>query len=186
MSVRVVFKGQSVKVQITRAMTQNYSDMARGITDGARDASKEILKQCRADIKRAGRFSARWTDGLHADVEPKSGALINAKITLTHDIPYFSIHETGGVIRGKPLLWIPLSFTGIKIRARDFARAFGGLFRVNRKVGAPLLLSIKDKKPKYFGIAQVTLRKRFHIAEICQKVMNQFDKFYSARLRKTK
>jgi hypothetical protein len=68
--------------------------------------------------------------------------------------------------------------------AKQFGRTQGGLFRVNRKGGkSPLLLSIRDGEPKYFGIAQVRLRKRFHLREIARDVMRRFVDFYDANLK---
>lgn len=182
MAVRVVLKGESISVQTRRNMATNLSDMARATTNGAKEAAQQILTRGRQDIGSAGRFGPRWIEGLKADVQPKSGALINAKITITHDIEYFDVFETGGVIRGRPLLWIPLSYTGLKISAGTYARVFGGLFTVRRASGPPLLFSAVDKKPKYFGISQVTIPKKFHIAEICQNVMAGFDAIYTRNM----
>lgn len=183
MSVRVVFKGQSIKAQTPRAMNAHLSSVARAVTGAAREAAKEVETTGRRDISSAGRFGRRWTEGLQATVAPKTGALLNAKIVVTHIVPYFDIFESGGVITGKPLLWIPLSYTGITIRARDYARAFGGLFYVQPKAGRPLLLSIRDRKPKYFGIASVTITKRFHIEAICRNVMGRYGAMFANRLR---
>jgi hypothetical protein len=181
MPIKIVLKGRSIAAQTRDAMDTNLSDIAKATTTAAREAARVILAKGQQDIANAGRFGSRWTTGLKVDVQPKSGALINARITVTHDISYFDIFEEGGTIRGSPLLWIPLSYTGIRISASMFASGFGGLFSVQRNSGgAPLLFSKVDRKPKYFGIPQVTIPKKFHITEICRDVMAQFDKLYSA------
>ena len=49
------------------------------------------------------------------------------------------------------------------------------LFSVNRKVGGPpLLFSMRDRSPKYFGIPSVEIPKKFHISEIQTRVMDNF------------
>lgn len=183
MTVTVAFKGESFASQTKRAMDANYSAMAKATTAAANEAATIILRRGREDIAQAGRFGPRWTQGLQATVQPKSGALLNARIIVTHNVDYFEIFETGGTIKGKPFLWIPLSFTGITTSASLYAKAFGGLFYVQPKSGRPLLLSIRDRQPKFFGIAAVNIRKRFHIREICAEVMAGFNKLYAKHLK---
>lgn len=131
-----------------------------------------LLETGQADIGSAGNFGQRWTDGLHVTQQGSGG---NMKLFFTHDIPYATIFETGGTIQGKPLLWIPLSGTDAAgVRASAFP---GGLFsaRYPRKNGGPpLLFSISDKKPRYFGVESVTIPKKFHLAEDVTSVMANF------------
>lgn len=183
MAVRVQFVGESFKAQNIKRMDESLSAMAIAQTSAAREASELILNRGRADIKQAGKFGTRWTEGLQSIVQPKTGALINARITITHNVDYFDIFQTGGTIRGKPFLWIPLSYTGIILRASEYARLFGGLFFVQRASGRPLLLSIRDKQPKFFGITSVHIRKRFHTIEIITEVMKGFDRLYTKHLK---
>jgi hypothetical protein len=111
------------------------------------------------------------------------------------------VHEFGATIKAKKgLLWIPLSDTGLKIPAREYqgklkrvdrTRPSGAGFKgqkrhpvTGRFTGGhkrPLLLDIKDKQPKYFGIAQVTIRPKFHIRQICREVMGRFQENFTAR-----
>jgi hypothetical protein len=152
----------------------------RSLASTANEAAATILRLGRANISAAGKFGTRWTQGLHADV------LINpvvSSIQVWHEVPYFMIFERGGIIQGKPLLWIPLSFASDAQgkRARDFP---GGLFRVDRKSGgAPLLLSIRDKQPKYFGKTSVNIPQKFHIRDIARKVGNSLRDIYSKFFR---
>lgn len=172
MAINFAIRGAKVAAWKT-AMLKNKSLMARASTATAHEAAAEIKRLGDADISRAGQFGPRWQKSLTVFATPKHGALLNSRVTAQHEIPYAGIHETGGVIRGKPLLWIPLSFNEHitrRKRARDWGRAYGGLFRVNRKGGKnPLLFSIRDPKPLYVGVKQVTLRKRFHLTEIMER-----------------
>lgn len=182
-SIRVVFEGQSFRHQMARAANESLSAVAHGISGGARDAATDLLIRGRAQIASSGNFgSARWQQGLHAEAQPRFGALTNAKIDLWHDVPYAHIHEFGGVIHGKPLLWIPLSFAGVPkgLYARDYP---GGLFRVDRASGRPLLLSIVDKQPKYFGIEQVYIPPRWGLSKLSYDIMNNFVSLYDRNKR---
>jgi hypothetical protein len=125
----------------------------------------------RADIASAGNFGSRWTEGMHANLE---GAAPNMRIYFTHDIPFAGIFERGGSIQGKPLLWLPLTGTdAMGVRASAFP---DGLFaaRYPRKSGPPLLFSLADKKPRYFGIPSVTIPQKFQLREDVSNVMENF------------
>lgn len=125
-----------------------------------------IRTQSLEDIRNAGNFGASYTQGLKVTVDG------NSVITML-DAPGSSIFEDGGTIQGNPLLWIPLSGTDAEgIQASNYS---GGLFSVNRKAGgAPLLFSISDRQPKYFGISSVVIPKKFHLGEIQANVMANF------------
>lgn len=187
-SLKIVFNDQQAGPALQRKARGNKSLLARSLTQAARDAAVEILDLGRADMKAAGNFgSLRWQQGLHADVIPKQGAITNPRIRVFHDQgAKFGIFEFGGVIHGKPMLWIPLSYTGIKIRAREYGRRYG-LFRVIRKRDRlPLLLSMRDRKPKYFGKESVRIPRKFHIRDITAKVANRMTTFYRKALARLK
>jgi hypothetical protein len=143
-------------------------------------AASMIKQRGDADIQSAGKFGQRWTAGLHVSVE--GNGLRNMRISMYHDIDYAGIFQTGGVIRGNPLLWIPLSFSDAKgTQASEYG---GGLFTVNRKSGGPpLLFSMADKLPKYFGIESVTIPKKFHLGEIQTSVMASFRQIFDAAFK---
>jgi hypothetical protein len=124
-----------------------------------------------ADIAAAGNFGAM---GVTVEVDGDT-----IRTTLTD--PRGNIFEDGGVVHGNPLLWLPLSGTDAEgIRAADYP---GGLFSVNRKAGGPpLLFSVADRAPKYFGIESVTIPKKFHLAEIQTSVMASFQKIFEDAL----
>lgn len=154
----------------------------RALTAAANMAASMIETQGKADIAASGDFGQEWTGGLSVKVE---GALKGMRISMTHSDPRAGIFEKGGVIKGKPLLWIPLSNTDAQgIRARDY----GGLYSVNNKNTGqkhPLLFSIKDKQPKYFGIEQVTMPKKWHLAEIQKSVMGNFRQIFDTQFKAT-
>lgn len=143
-------------------------------------AASMMKAQGDADIASAGNFGSRWTGGLHVDV---TGAVGNMRISMTHEVPYAGIFETGGVIKGNPFLWIPISGTDAEgTQAKDY----GGLFSIKRSGGeTPLLFSISDKQPKYFGIEQVTIPKVFHLGEIQKSVMANFRSIFDAAFKAT-
>lgn len=182
-SISIRFEGQRFRATMERGANESLSPIAYGISGGAREAAVSLLRRGRAQIARSGNFgSARWLQGLHVEAQPRSGALTNAAIRMWHDIWYAHIHEFGGIIRGNPLLWIPLSFApeAKGIYARDYP---GGLFRVDRRVGRPLLLSRVDKQPKYFGIAEVYIPPRWGLSELSQSIMDNFVTFYEKNKR---
>lgn len=178
--IRVTVSGQDAGTRFQAAMNANLSAVARGVTGGARAAAAEIKRRGDADIKGAGNFGPRWTEGFKVDVKPSNGFLLNARIDVHHTIPYAHVFQTGATIKGKPELWIPLPFANVTVTAREFP---GGLFRVDRKQGPPLLLSRIDKEPKYFGLPSVTIKKRFHLLEIVSDVMKRFDDFYNRNFK---
>ena len=180
----IAFAGELLGSKIRIAMDANLSLIAQAVTNAARLASAEIISRGRADMHSAGKFGSRWDESLHADVFPKTGALINSRIDVYHVLPGASIFEYGGVIHCKPLLWIPLSYTGLTISAHDYTQRFGALFFVQRTVGAPLLLDIKTHKPKYFGVASVTIHQKFHLRQIGLDVMSRFVDFYNQQFTK--
>lgn len=126
-----------------------------------------------ADIRGAGKFSD-IADALQTKVEGNS-----VKVSL--DDPRAMLFETGGVIQGKPLLWIPISGTDAEgIRASDYGSK---LFSVNRLAGGPpLLFSVSDHAPKYFGTPSVNIPKKFHVGEIVEDVMSNFTDIFKQAL----
>lgn len=153
----------------------------KALTAAANMAASMILDRARADIASSGNFGDTWISGLKVGVEGSS--LKNMRISMTHDDPRAKIFENGGTIKGKPLLWIPLSGTdAVGTKAGDY----GGLYSVNNpRQRHPLLFSIKDKQPKYFGIEQVTIPKKWHLAEVQKSVMANFRQLFDQAFRGT-
>src|SRR6266576_4822693 len=178
--VRVYVDKERVGPLFKRVVAKQKSRVLDSARDAAHDAADEIEERGRLDIAQAGNFGSRWTEGLHANVTEGGG---NIRISVTHDVPYWRVFQFGKVINGKPLLWIPLSFAADAqgVRARDYG---GRLFRVDRKSGAPLLLTPgKPAQPKYFGKASVTIPKKFHLIEITRAAARHVKDFYKNRFK---
>lgn len=184
MALRVVFRG-NVSEEYRRAMTATLNGIARASSLATRATAKLIKARGSADIAKSGQFGARWLEGLTATAEPANGFFISNTITVAHSELGARNFEFGGVVSGRPLLWIPLSFSDAKgKRARDYP---GGLFRVERKGGArPLLLAIRDKKPKYVGVPMVRIPQKWHIRDIgLTAIQNDFPALYQQNLKVT-
>lgn len=128
-----------------------------------------------ADIQSAGKFGSTYLESLRVTAEDNV-------ITTKLDAPGADLFEDGGTISGNPLLWLPISGTDAEgVQASNYGDK---LFSVNRKDGGvPLLFSIKDRAPKYFGVPSVQIPKKFHIAETEIKVMEKFPEIFNAALR---
>jgi hypothetical protein len=180
--IKIRFQNEPLGRQFKRNIDKQRGKMGRALLGAAQDYSAEFLKQGRANIASAGNFkSARWQQGLFADVVRGSGNIV---VNIGHKVGYWIVFQKGKTIRGKPLLWIPLSFGDAKgVRARDFP---GKLFRVDRKNGlAPLLMS-KDGRPQYVGKKSVRIPKKFRVLEIGRELSRKIGQFYKARLQRDK
>lgn len=180
MTIKFEFDGKRAGAQFQQAMGRKYGRMADATRDAANRVAEDIKTQGDADILGAGKFTKRWTDSFRVLLEPARGRTINILIRAVSSIPYFMIHERGGVIKGRPLLWIPLPWTGLRMRARDYP---GSLFRVDREAKNPLLLDYATGEPKYVGVESVTLRKRFHIGRIIRNAAKRTGAYYRAAYR---
>jgi hypothetical protein len=182
--VRTYFKEQRTGPLFSRG-TARGGDVTRDIMRAtANDIATAFIKAAGEDIKGAGKFGSRWTDGFTANVTQGGG---NIRLDIDHQVPYFSTFTKTTTIQGKPMLWIPLSFAADAIGKR--ARDYGPLFRVDRRGGkAPLLFSFGQKpaEPKYFGKSSVTIPQKFHTFEIARAVAARAGEFFKTRLGKVK
>lgn len=143
-------------------------DVHKRMAGAMKQAEKAILTQGRQDIQSAGNFGTRWTEGLTAEIDDEG-----EKITLTvkHDVPYWSVFQTGKLIRGKPLLWIPLP--GVNPEAR------GDFFQTSKKGNLLLFKREADGiTPLRVGKEQVDIPKKFHLVEICKDVADTLGQLY--------
>lgn len=171
MTLRIKITPPNIGQQWAEHYTALAAKLNRALTAAMNIAAGMILDKAREDISSAGNFGQSWTSGLTMEFE---GSAPNMRMWLTHSIPYAGIFETGGVIQGKPFLWIPLAGTDAQgVRASAFG---GGLFSAKypRKAGPPLLFSMADKKPRYFGAESVTIPKKFQLTEDIVSVMSNF------------
>lgn len=157
--LRIVFAGQRASTAFGTAMRLQGAAVQSAVRGAAEDAADEIKARGAADIAGAGRFGGRWTQGLTADVSETGGGV---QINVAHSVPYFGIFEHGGVIKGKPLLFIPTA---------SFANQGGGKIRFRKDGKMPPVISVK----------QVTIPKKFHVHEIVQSIVKELGSLYRAR-----
>lgn len=183
MAIRIDFDGKQAGAKFA-ARVKAFSEQQIAATQAAaRQAANEIERRGRANIRQAGNFgSKRWIEGFRAFVSFASRTAIRVRVT--HAVFYWRVFQHGATIRGKPLLWIPLSFARAAqgVRARDFP---GRLFRVDRRGKAPLLLT-DGGRPMYFGKESVRIPKKFKLIEIAAQVSRRMSRFYSEAMRRGK
>ena len=179
-AIRIYVDGDKAGPLFKRAVTRQADKVRTALRAGAKDAASEIETKGRADIRNAGNFGSRWTDGFNAKVTEGGG---NIRISVTEDVPYWTVFQFGKVIQGKPLLFIPFSFAS-DAKGKN-ARDYGPLFRVTRKSDGLVMLLAPGKpaQPKYFGKASVTIPKKFHLIEIARDVAKKMGAFYAKRFK---
>jgi len=159
--------------------------MQQGIGRTARKTGSELKKAIYNNIRSGGDFGKPWRNAVRVETTPKRGGASNATVTTRFSSSPLGgaaqAFEEGATIHGRPLLWVPLSFAKVNTRARRFS---GGLFRVDRPGKHPLLLSRRDKKPKYVGLESVRLRKRFDIRGTVDQVAGRVPEFWADQMNK--
>ena len=147
------------KGEFSKAMRELYRPIAKAASAAITEAAADIKTQGRASIARAG-FSKRWENAFRINVYPTRGRVsVDAAALAYHRIPYAEIFESGGTIRGKPRLWIPLTAPGKKVqKARGsperFRKEIGPLTYIDRRGKPPLLVA-----PAMLGKAQANKRR---------------------------
>lgn len=128
-----------------KAFKEMSLPMATAATGAVREAAEDIKVEGRQDIAAAG-FSGRWQNALRVEDYPKGKTVsMGAAALIHHKIPYAEVFESGAMIRGKPLLWLPLSSTKKmlgreKMTPKLYEAKIGPLTFVKRSNGkAPLL-----------------------------------------------
>lgn len=120
--------------------------VAEAATDAIIDAGALLKSEARTMIASAG-FSRRWQNAYRVNVYPSQGkkSIDAAAYGRFRNVDYADIFATGGSIRGKPMLWIPLSGTP-KIDRRktsaditDYRKAGIKLFTMSGSGHRPLL-----------------------------------------------
>lgn len=179
--VKMVFEGGDQLGRKLQIRTKAFTDrQTTAVAETARRAAADLETEGRANIRQGGNFSSqRWIGGLRALVSFEGKG--EARIRLTHAVPYWKVFEFGATIRGRPLLWIPLSFSRagqLKVRAKLFP---GQLFRVNRAGKNPLLMD--ESGPQYVGVPVVKLRQRWHLRDISKRISRRLSTYYREAMR---
>jgi len=154
--------------------------LRKAITSTAYKIASEVQQRGRVDIAQAGRFGPNWIFGLRAFKRRKEAGTRRTIVTVKHNIPFAELFEEGGVVKGKPLLWIPISTEkdAVGVRARRYNLR---LFRIKSKKGTPLLITPKGK-PKYFGVRAVNEPKLFHIRQIADDEAKRAGEYFHSYL----
>jgi len=177
MALQFVLQPGDASAQHRAAMRGVLGGVRRASALASRATAKTIQQKGAADIAASGRFGARWQQGLVVTSEPVTGFQVDNRIVIAHTLPGADNFEFGGMVRGKPLLWIPLSFADPRAKAKGYP---GGLFRVERQGKPPLLLSVADKRPKFVGVRSVKIPKKWHLRDIAaQSMANDFPSHYN-------
>ena len=176
-ALRIFFDTERAGAALIRKNKKDVAAAKGAMRASADQAAKEIIIRGRLDMASAGNFSsARWQQGLHADVQAFDNG--NVRINVSHDVPYFRVFQNGAVIHGRPLLWIPLPGT---------AGERGDFFQTSRK-GNLLLFKKSGKEITPLRVAKESVRipKKFHIVEIARDVSRKLGALYRANLAQQK
>jgi hypothetical protein len=163
--VTIEITGGSINERVTKNIEATVEQVNTAVTAAMNMCQSMIEDQARTMISGSGKFGGRWTDGLHVTLD-------NMRISMSHDIPYAGIFETGGTISGSPLLWLPIGA----------GPAEGEKLVSAKGTSKPLMLSITDKSPKLFGTASVTIPKKWDLDGVVQNVMQNFADYFSAAM----
>jgi len=176
-TIRIYFEGDPAgQLQTNMGKASRIIKQAAALT--AQNARDEIQRQVEEDFTNTGRLGQKYAGSVQTQVS-QGGA--NIRVAVTSNKPGLEFLNEGGIVRGNPYMWIPLSGTGIRnVDAKDYP---GRLFIVKRKSGGtPLLMDAADRKPKYAGVAQVTIKKKFHTIDIVNDVASRLQAMYEAQL----
>ena len=124
-------------------MEAYYEPIATAATLAVRDAGDMAHRGGQAAIA-AGGFGHRWQNTYKVrDYPPLGKVSVNAAAFLYHKIPYAGVFQEGAVIRGKPLLWLPLKSAPKKLGRGHITPA-----EVSRKLGQKLIsINVPGKPP---------------------------------------
>jgi hypothetical protein len=161
--VTITITGGSISERVSKNIDATIEQVNTAITAAMNMCRSMIEEQARSMISGSGNFGGRWIDGLHVPLD-------NMRISMSHDIPYADIFETGGTITGHPLLWLPIG-GGPPAGSESLVSAKGAK--------KPLMLSITDKSPKLFGTTSVTIPKKWDLNGVVQNVMQNFADYFS-------
>jgi hypothetical protein len=174
--------------EFAEALDEALQPMAIAAHAAVTETGRIAVRDGNAHIRGAGFTSAKW-QGLYSKVEPKQPA-INVTATIRHRFGPIAIFEYGGVIRGDPLLWLPIEknlpsvTAGERWTPRRFASRFGKL-RSARRGLRPLLFGMVGGKsvPVFHGVESVSISKRLDVTGVIQKAADQLQALYFKHLK---
>lgn len=187
--VKLVFSAVGGEKAWRKAFDDIYGDIAQAATASMEAIALQIKRESRQSIAAAG-FSTRFQNALRVEAYPKPPKKsVRAVVQLWHDTRYAGIFETGGTIKGKPLLWVPLR--GIPTHIGKYrtspslwTQTHGPLVYVNRG-GHPTLWGKvgKEHRAIFVGLTSVTLTKRFKVIAAVEKGRDRLPQIFEGKIR---
>lgn len=180
--------------EVNRKIKMNMDKLGGVVREAMREAAEEtaefILFAGAEDIQEAGNFGERWVDALHADITEtqRTISVITSMKPEGPPVIYWPVFEYGATISAKNpsgLMWIPFaggSFGSTAGGADVWPRAYeGDLFRRGN-----VLFDADDEQPRYLGVPQVTIPKKFHLHEIIREEAQKAKAAFSRILKEKK
>ena len=165
-------------------MNELASAMRLAMLRAANETAKATQDRGRADIASAGNFGPAWTEGFKSEVSQDNGTVTVSTTMSGKRAGAWRVFQEGRTMQGRPLLWIPLSWTDAPKSWRRFP---GQLVQVEREGGkAPLLVTQDEGVPMYHGQTSVTIPKKFHLIEIAEEEGRNMRDRYTEEFRKIK
>jgi hypothetical protein len=146
------------------------------------DVADLAVKQGRANIASAG-FPARWQAALKSKFYANKDTG-NPAVLIFDTIPFAEVFERGAVIKGHPLLWLPLD-RNLPAGIRSPRQYGGKLVSVNVAGKPPLLFDAAKRElgPLFVGVRQVNIRKRLDLYAIFETAAGRLPEFYDNRIK---
>lgn len=174
-----------------KALESELNKVIVPVTTAAQAALKEVgkvaVKEGRTSIRSAGRFHGPWVSGFRNRFYKNRG--LDAALLVYHKIGLASVFETGKVIAGRPLLWIPLGrrvgFGKGARSPRALISAGKKLVKVERPGKRPLLVE-SGGAPLFVGVERVSIRKRFNLLAIIRRAADRMAEFYVKNVKAPK
>jgi hypothetical protein len=192
------FKANNPGNQFSASINGMSKPIARAAKIAMTDAGKQAQTDGRKSMAGAG-FTSRWQKSLALKVYPLNRDAISPAALIYSRIGYSGIFEKGGVISGKPLLWLPLKSVprpgGNSIPVGKYEKVTGNkLFSIRTSGKLPLLgarivdrvvgqKQIKKTVPLYFGQPKTNIPRKFRIREAAERAADRLGEFYFAAFR---
>lgn len=97
----------AAKGQWKQAFDQQYGGVARAATAAVKDGASSLKVKGRGVIAASG-LGRSFQSAFRVEAYPRSGASVDAAMFAHHNIPYAGVFQTGSVVSGHPLMWVPL------------------------------------------------------------------------------
>jgi hypothetical protein len=198
---------------LATAFQAKYKPIARAATGAMKEVATAAKEGSRASIRASGGdLGRKWPNAVRSRVYPDKGkpsASPAGLIWVRSD--YAGLFEDGGTITGKPLLWVPIlavwrkigikpirppKMTGVVsiprpgkapllgIRVKGTASRFAkGITATQLRKGTSAKRGIIKTIPLWIGLPAVTIGKKWHIREACERAAARLPGLYYKNLR---